>query len=260
MMVHFEPLVHFGKLLDGLELGTALLFRADGGGHILAWDNLNAEILRLWREHILPDEDGALAPLFYPDRPPSELLFVGLNPSFNIAETQARAPADIDDVGEFYMWQNFAEDRMQPMRDIQHRFVEGPQILYYFVPMRNIAEDIGMRWTHVDLYPLRRTNQHETVAYFRNRHDLRENLERLFRETICILRPKIIVVANAFAARRFRHLFANDLRFDEQVGYHRLSMDSKPAVFFSSMLTGQRALDAGSLERLRWHIRRAAGL
>ena len=41
--------------------------------------------------------------------------------------------------------------------------------------------------------------------------------------------------------------------FDDKIGTYR--WEGKP-VFFSSMLSGQRALDKGSLERLQWHVKR----
>ncbi|MER8567439.1 hypothetical protein NKH85_15755 [Mesorhizobium sp. M0924] len=255
MIDHFEPLVHSGKLLDGLELGEVLLFRADRGGHRLAWDNLNAETLRLWREHFPDDEEEALAPLFYPDHGPVELLFVGFNPSFNIAETQARAPAGLD-VNDFYRWQGFAEDRIPIMQAVQHQFIQD---FAYFTPMQNIAHYAEMTWAHIDLYPLRNTRQNETIEYFRNRPILKESLELLFQTTVYAIRPQIIVVANAYASRCVERLFGEDLSFDETVGFHRLEMDEdEAAVFFSGMLTGQRALDTGSFKRLRWHVRRAA--
>ena len=51
---------------------------------------------------------------------------------------------------------------------------------------------------------------------------------------------------------------AFDFCFDEEIGTYRIvnnsSLEGTP-VFFSSMLTRQRALDLGSLERLEWHIR-----
>ena len=48
-----------------------------------------------------------------------------------------------------------------------------------------------------------------------------------------------------------------DFVFDEKLGTHKIvnnsDLDNTP-VFFTSMLTGQRALDKGSFERLNWHI------
>lgn len=46
-------------------------------------------------------------------------------------------------------------------------------------------------------------------------------------------------------------------KFDNNIGTHIITepeiLASVP-VFFTSMLSGQRALDIGSFERLKWHI------
>jgi len=83
------------------------------------------------------------------------------------------------------------------------------------------------------------------------------------------IQPKIIVVSNALA-RKFMgkdRFSSNDkehnvwmdfkFKFDEEKGTDKI-IGSPPLpnthVFFTSMLTGQRALDNGSRERLIWHI------
>lgn len=44
--------------------------------------------------------------------------------------------------------------------------------------------------------------------------------------------------------------------FDKRTGVYEIKIDGKPTkVFFSGMLTGQRALDLNSYERLRWHMK-----
>ena len=49
-----------------------------------------------------------------------------------------------------------------------------------------------------------------------------------------------------------------DSKFDEEIGTHRITgknnLQGTP-IFFTSMLTGQRALDLGSYERLIWQIK-----
>jgi len=223
----------------------------------LAWDFLNEQILRIWREHFPKGrEGGVLAPLFYPDHGAPELLFIGLNPSFNERETRKRAPIGVD-VSEFYQWREFTADRMRIMQAVQLQFLQD---FAYFKPMREIARYVEMTWAHLDLYPLRETKQGRTIAFLNDHEALRNGLDRLFQETIQRIRPKIIVVVNAYASQCFYRLFPN-LLFDEMVGFDRLDVEGEEAaVFFSGMLTGQRALDTGSLRRLRWHVRRAAEL
>ena len=50
-----------------------------------------------------------------------------------------------------------------------------------------------------------------------------------------------------------------DFEFDEEFGSHRVKNIKElehTHFFFSSMLSGQRALDLGSRERLVWQVRR----
>ncbi len=68
--------------------------------------------------------------------------------------------------------------------------------------------------------------------------------------------PKVIVVSNAFAKVLFQSRFKS--MFDKNIGTHKIIdniyLENTP-VFFTSMLTGRRALDLGSYERLIWHIK-----
>lgn len=83
----------------------------------------------------------------------------------------------------------------------------------------------------------------------------------LSKQLIKIMQPKLIVVANAFASTLFNEeMYKHKIHFDEDKGYHLLELDPnkpKTPVFFSSMLTGQRALDNYSFDRLHWHIKKA---
>ncbi len=82
------------------------------------------------------------------------------------------------------------------------------------------------------------------------------------------LSPKVIIVSNT-KARLFlgkerikdRNIWLGyDFVFDDEIGTDRImNKDSKLygiPVFFTSMLSGQRAIDNGSFERLKWHIKR----
>ena len=66
--------------------------------------------------------------------------------------------------------------------------------------------------------------------------------------------PKIVIVANAFASDIFQQEFR--CVFDDRFGCHFFKINEKKIpVLFTSMLTGQRALDKGSFLRLKWQIR-----
>ena len=69
---------------------------------------------------------------------------------------------------------------------------------------------------------------------------------------------RIIVVNNAFARDIIMNKITGlaegySMKFDEKLGTYGYKNN---IFFFTSMLTGQRALDKGSFERLIWHINR----
>ena len=74
------------------------------------------------------------------------------------------------------------------------------------------------------------------------------------KEIIEMTKPKVIIVNNSLA----RDYFQFETLFDKLIGTPRIInnqvLEGTP-VFFTSMLTGQRALDLGSYERLKWHIK-----
>ncbi|MEY3784343.1 MAG: hypothetical protein RLZZ230_665 [Candidatus Parcubacteria bacterium] len=66
------------------------------------------------------------------------------------------------------------------------------------------------------------------------------------------------VVSNAFGSQVVRDYLKEDLVWDKKKGFHCYTgMEKKVPVFFTSMLSGQRALDRWSYERLVWHIKQA---
>ena len=85
----------------------------------------------------------------------------------------------------------------------------------------------------------------------------------VFKKMVCAARPKVIVVCNAYARQWMQNSDFNNSAFDfygfdKNIGTWRIKgnneLDRTP-VLFTSMLTGQRALDKGSLERLEWQIK-----
>ena len=75
-------------------------------------------------------------------------------------------------------------------------------------------------------------------------------------ELIAYADPKMIVVANALASRLFKDTYSAE--FDNVHGYYAIELNGRSVpVFLASMLTGQRAMDNFSYERLKWHIKKA---
>ena len=128
-----------------------------------------------------------------------------------------------------------------------------------------------MRWSHIDLLFVRWTNQKEVEQIMSEKNGVEFLWKQLLisKQIIEESNPKIIVVNNSFARKLlgfdksikngqvFDIWMGFDFKFDNKIGTYRITnneiLNGTP-VFFTSMLTGQRALDNGSYERLIWHI------
>ena len=115
---------------------------------------------------------------------------------------------------------------------------------------------------HHDLLFIRETNQ-KTVLKWKEELDKIPN--RFFNDQLEISKtiikgssPKLIVVLNAGARELFKELFKDDCNpsFCDKLGANIYTINgNKTPVLFSGMLSGQRALDLGSQESLKWHIK-----
>lgn len=181
------------------------------------------------------------------------ILFIGINPAFS-----KKGKAEIKETEiEFYP---IISDEI---KDIT-----------YFEKFKDIASYCdNAEWTHLDLFFLRETNQEEIEELsLKNVDFLQAQLDISF-EIINDATPKIIVVSNSLASEFFgkkkqKHLpyfdkiwqghdldFKKD--FDTEIGTYKIQIAGKNTpIIFSGMLSGQRALDLGSLERLKWQIKR----
>lgn len=133
----------------------------------------------------------------------------------------------------------------------------------YFKRFEDISKYCKTPWTHLDLLYFRETNQNTINTILRQKNGAEYLWEQLQISDLLIREsePKILIVSNALA-RTFlgfdkqgeNNLWLNyNFTFDYEIGTYRWN---DIPVFFSSMLTGQRALDNGSYERLKWQIRR----
>lgn len=139
----------------------------------------------------------------------------------------------------------------------------------YFNRFKEIASKTNLSWKHYDLFFFRETKQNFIQILLKDAAGtdfLYKQLE-VSKEIILDAQPKIIVVSNTMS-RHFMGFDKNrekntgvwmdfDFIFDQEIGTYRITnteLKDVP-VFFTSMLTGQRALDKGSYERLIWHIK-----
>ncbi len=169
-----------------------------------------------------------------------DLLFIGINPSFNEADLVINS---------------------YTIKEERHK-------LNYFNTFNNFAIDVNASWTHIDLLFFRETNQKhiETILKLENGPAFLQNQLQVADELIKYANPKIIIVCNALARKflgREKAIDKHGKEVNVWLGYDFVFNDdigtylwNNMPVFFSSMLSGQRALDKGSLERLLWQVKR----
>lgn len=182
------------------------------------------------------------------------LMFIGVNPSFGKGSI---IPETEKNIG-FYQ-----TPKEQKFKDIS-----------YFEKMKEIAEYCETDWTHLDLFFIRETKQKliEELSYS-DVEFLNRQLEISFK-IIERANPKLIIVSNALASEFFgkmkaKHkgfnkiwlgfdlIFEGDKStFNSKLGTYEISLNNKMTpIIFSGMLSGQRALDIGSFERLKWQAK-----
>jgi len=126
----------------------------------------------------------------------------------------------------------------------------------YFKKFIDISIDVDIPWSHINLLFLRETDQKIVKQLLCDSvgHEFLRKQLAISKEIIELANPQIIVINNTLARDHFQFKTI----FDEHIGTQRIinnhTLQGTP-VFFTSMLTGQRALDLGSYERLKWHIK-----
>ncbi len=216
---------------------------------------INKKNCGLWTEHFSEITD-ARSPLLFPALSKNCLLFVGCNPSFSpkgFRKMFRGTPEESLDVNDFYLWRNTHENFIE--NSIRFEIIAKSKH-DYFRKFDQIAKETGLDWEHIDLFFVRETNQKVLEKQIMSGKKLnafgRQQLE-IAKELLIITDPKVIIVANAFASGIFQRSIP--CLFDDVLGCHRIPINTRSVpVFFSSMFTGQRALDNGSFRRLKWHI------
>lgn len=171
----------------------------------------------------------------------NSIMFVGINPSFSEKKSETHA--------EFCNIES--EGKGHP----------------YFSKFKEISSHVKHHWTHFDLLYFRETNQKYINELLRKPDGIKFislQLE-ISKKVICEAKPKILIVSNAtardfmgFGGKKTKKVCMDfEFEFDEKLGTHKIVNHPElkdTLVFFTSMLTGQRALDNGSFARLKWHI------
>lgn len=134
----------------------------------------------------------------------------------------------------------------------------------YFKKFEEISDYCNLPWTHIDLLFFRETNQNTIYEILKQKNGVTYIWKQLkiADELINMSSPQAIIVCNTLA-RTFmgkdkigeNNAWLNySFVFNEEIGTYLMG---ETPVFFSGMLSGQRALDLGSYERLKWQIKKA---
>ncbi|WP_439483652.1 hypothetical protein [Cyclobacterium plantarum] len=180
----------------------------------------------------------------------NSILFIGINPSF-IKDSKP---------GSYFI--NLNQNA---------KTFDGKSYAYFkkFVDITNKLNEkqnhnCELKWSHMDLLFHRETKQHfiDNLKKEKNGIKFISHQLEISKKILLKTKPKIIIVSNT-KAREFlkskneKISMGLEFKFDEDLGTEIIINNSELAntpVFFTSMLTGQRALDKGSYRRLVWHI------
>lgn len=166
------------------------------------------------------------------DLPHDDVLFVGMNPAYD-------------------------ERREHPGVRIYNVADKGNAFFKAIVDFSERTREYSNP-SHHDLLFVRHTNQKDVEAILKNgpfKGFLQKQLD-ISMEIIRSLSPKLIVVLNAGACKLFDSMFTrvSDEHIQKDLGAYPFLINEVTPVLFSSMLSGQRALDRGSRNSLSWHI------
>jgi hypothetical protein len=130
----------------------------------------------------------------------------------------------------------------------------------YFQKFQEITKITKLKFAHVDLFHCRVTSQKSLAKSLINQPLYKKESVTILQKIIDQINPKIIVIENTLT----RNILIDEFNLfpkikDLDVAIGTPLYNGKP-VFYTSMLTGQRALDLGSYQRLIWHIQHALKL
>ncbi|WAC01586.1 hypothetical protein N7U66_16780 [Lacinutrix neustonica] len=213
-------------------------------------DLIETKVNALWQEFKAEDY-CKFSPNSIAEVPDNGIIFIGINPSM-IKKVRLKL-IEKDDINcEFY---KLTYDESKEYR--------------YFKKFFDVARKTGLNWGHLDILYNRETNQKKVKGLLKTERG-KDFIYKQCMITKTVLdylidndNPRIFVVTNSFARdllgryrkkdepKKPKHWIGYDFIWNERPGTYFYKNNP---FFFSSMLTGQRALDNGSYERLVWHV------
>ena len=212
-------------------------------------NDINNSVIKCWYNQ----DVSTKVPLIYSEElKQNSLLFVGMNPSFSVKAYKSilrGTPYEqVHDLESYFSFENYTPEKQAAFSEI-HKITK--EKYHYFKKFKDLSNHIDCEWEHIDLLYMRDTNQKVVEKLFKRENLFIRQQLKITIDIINYLTPRIIVVENAFASKILKNEL--DLKWNNEIGTYLLN-DSIP-VFLSGMLTGGRALDLGSFERLKWHIK-----
>lgn len=213
---------------------------------VLIKEKINA----LWQE-FSQEEYCEFSPYSIAEIPDDGLVFVGINPSLT-AKVKERLIKKNDTQCEFH--------KLTYDVDIDYR---------YYKKFFDVAEKTELSWGHIDILYNRETNQKNVAKLLKTERGKDFIYKQCLISKIVLDKiideknPRIFVINNTLArdllgeyhiqkpTTKSNHWIGYDFVWNETLGTY---IYKNNAFFFTSMLTGQRALDKGSYKRLIWHI------
>lgn len=154
---------------------------------------------------------------------------------------------------EYFLWKN--RDHFDSLVAIEVEKIARARYRY-FKAIRDFSEEVGTPWEHLDLFRYRNTSQVRMRGLLDSRPDFANGMLAVFDRHLELAKPGLILVAQAAASKILYERYSP--RFSDRRGFHFTKVGSREVpTFFCSMLSGQRALDTHSRERLFGHCKQA---
>jgi len=235
-------------------------------------ERVNSDLRRLWHTHAT-QHPPLWMPLQYGAIAPGGLIFVGCNPSFShqgwsqvLAAHRRASPAQGPharlDPAEVFAWSTrhqFNLENALALEAMAHAH------LGYFRWHREVARVCERPWTNIDLFAWRETTQSALLPLVLRRPfkelqltEFGEAQITVFNQLMALAQPTAVIVCNAFASSLYwTH---RRVEFDPSVGHYWDETEGRRVpLFLSGMLTGGRALDVFSRQRLLWQVAMSLG-
>ena len=215
-------------------------------------EQYNQEISRLWKlefDNAIKSTENTSVKFkqfcFHVKQDESPIWFFGMNPSL---------PRPLKEI--FNPDNDLTDNLIYDLKDEQEE-MHG-ELQYFLKAIEFFENEVESPKSVVpifhDLYPVRHTKQKEFVKFLEDNDDFCNSFDTATKNLIDGIMPDIIVIANAKASKLMQKIFfgRNEYNGETKLTYE---LDGKKTdMIFSSMLSGQRALDTYSRSRLAREI------